>query len=370
MKGSLLKRLKTQWIFTFIILGACVEPIEFKVPPAQLQTTIEGMISDGPGPYIVKISEGISLEDDSLVRVPIRNAKVKLYDDEGHIENLTENAPGDYYTGGVIQGRVGHAYHITIETSDGKLFESEPEIINPVGAIDDIRFEYESRSVEENFGTIAKDVFNIYIDSKTIPGNDNFVRWRFTGTYKVLTYPELHWIWALGYVLPDPYPCSGWAYIGRTYAEQVAPCSCCICWAHDYEDKPQLSDGQLISGDRFNNVKVGEVAITPASFYEKYLVDVEQMSLSKTAFEFFKLIRSQKEGSSSLFQPPSGIIKGNIKATNSSTPVVGIFWATSIKTKSIFIQRSSVPYPITQIAQIRYPCQWYPYATTQQPPNW
>jgi len=354
----------------FILLNACVERVDFKVPSAQLRTTIEGLISDSPGPYFVKISEGINLNADSLVRVPVTNAKITLHDDEGNIEEFLETSQGDYSTGGVIRGKVGHRYYIHVETADGKIFESEPDKITSVGEVENIRFEYETRSVEEKFGIVSADIFNIYIDSKGFAiGEENYVRWRFTGTYKVLTYPELHFIWSEGFILPDPYPCSGYAFIGRTYAEKVHECTCCECWANNYESAPQLSDAQLVSNGVFKNVKVGEVPISSATFYEKYNVRVEQMSLSKTAFEFFKAVRSQKNGATSLFQPPSGEIKGNVKSLNSS-PVIGIFWASSIRTKSVFINRSDVPYPLTPIAQIRYPCTWYKNSSTDKPAFW
>ncbi|CAN5382020.1 hypothetical protein BH09BAC3_BH09BAC3_13860 [soil metagenome] len=358
-------------IAIFILVNACVDPINFNIPVAELNTTIEGMITDGPGPYIVKVSEGVSLSADSVVRVPVQNARIKLYDDQGNVEDLTESSPGDYQTGGVIRGKVGHSYYIRVETSDGKVFESEPDVITPVGNIEAIKFEYEARVVEQQFGAVPQDVFRIYIDSKSSGAEDAYVRWRFTGTYKVLSYPERHWIWASGYPLPDPYPCSGINYSGQGRDPvRVFDCTCCTCWARQYESQPQLSDAKLVKEGQFNNILVGTVPINSATFYDKYLVEIEQMSLSKKSFDFFKSVRAQKEGASSLFQPPSGEIKGNIKSMNSTSRVVGIFWATSISSKSLFIRRSDVPYLLTPIPEIRFPCTWYPYATNQQPKNW
>src|SRR5258708_13442047 len=63
-------------------------------------------------------------------------------------------------------------------------------------------------------------------------------------------------------------------------------------------------------------------------------------SLSKKSFEFFRLIRAQKEGASSLFQPPFGEIKGNVSPVNSTAPVVGLFWATSVDRKSTRLNSS------------------------------
>ena len=363
-----------KWLMAFLVMSACVERIDFDVPPAEHLTMVEGMISDNPGPYTVKLSTAINLDADSLFRPPVRNAKIKLYDDEGKIEDFVEVSPGEYVTGGLIQGQVGHTYHIRIETSDGVTFESEPERINPGGEVEDIRYEFEARTIEESYGELPADVFNIYVDAYAGQGDENYVRWRFNGTYKVLTFPELHTIYLQGFELKDPLPCSGYIVTpapGGGKLEQVAECSCCTCWAKHFESEPQLSDVQFVSGNQFRNIKVAEVPINQATFYDKYRVEVEQMSLSRKSYEFFKLVRAQKVGASSIFQPPSGEIIGNVHAINSTEAVVGIFWATSVRSKSIFIARSEVPYLLPPIYFATEDCtRYYANSSTDKPAFW
>lgn len=356
-------------------LFACVDQIDFDIPPAQYQIVVEGMITDSSGPYTVTLTRGLNVNIDSIVVEPITNAQITLYDDQGNEESFIESDPGTYTTSGLIQGQVGHRYHIIVETSDGRIFESSPELLNPVGEVENIRFEYEKRTVIKSFGEIPADVFNIFVDADAGNADDNYVRWRFTGTYKVVTYPAEHYTWNPPY-LPyrNPFPCSGYMVTGGApggLLVQVGECECCTCWAKHYEPAPQLSDMQLISGSEFKNIKVGEVPITNNTFLEKYMVEVEQMSLSRNAFEFFKLIRAQKEGASSLFQPPSGEIRGNIKPVNNNDPVIGLFWATSQKKKTTFILPSDIPYPLTPFEYITNPCyNAFDNASTTKPANW
>jgi hypothetical protein len=368
------RRIKFIWWLAFIVM-ACVERIDFDVPPAQFQIIVEGMITDSPGPYTVTVTKGLNVNIDSIVVAPITNAHLTLFDDEGNSEPLTEKEPGIYITGGLIQGEVGHEYHIRVETSDGRIFESAPDKLNPVGEIDNVHFEYEKRSVIKSFGEIPADVFNIYVDANAGSANENYVRWRYTGTYKVVTYPAEHYTWNPPY-LPyrNPFPCSGYIITGGAPGGLLVPvgeCECCTCWAKHYEPSPQLSDVQLVSGGEFKNVKVGEVPISNNTFLEKYMVEVEQMSLSRNAFEFFKLIRAQKEGASSLFQPPSGEIRGNITPVNNNDPVVGLFWATSLRKKTTFILPTDIPYLLTPFEYITYPCyNAFDNASTTKPENW
>ncbi|MBT8219340.1 MAG: DUF4249 domain-containing protein, partial [Bacteroidia bacterium] len=272
-------------------------------------------------------------------------------------------------------GQVGNSYHIRLETADGKIYESEPDMLNPTGDISDITFEYEARITEENFVEVPADVFNIYIDGNAGPLQESFTRWKFKGTYKVFTYPELYERRISVYrPFKDPWPCSGYIVVGAPNGgrlEQVADCECCECWVNDFEPSPQLSDNQLVRSGDFRSIKVGEAPINSSTFYDKYLVEVEQMSMSRTAFEFFRLVRSQKENASNIFQSTFGEIIGNIRGVNTSEEIAGIFWASSTKRKTKFIQRSDVPYPIVDIEVSKQPCLTrYDNSTNQKPAEW
>src|SRR5258708_1616854 len=149
-KAEMICKVRIRWLVAFALLNACVDPISFEVPPAQSQIVVDGLISDGPGPYSVRLSRSLELNADSSSIRPVLGAKIKLHDDEGNIEDFTGTGTGVYTTGAIIQGQVGHAYYITIETSDGKTFESEPDRINAVGEVEQIRHEYEARTIERS----------------------------------------------------------------------------------------------------------------------------------------------------------------------------------------------------------------------------
>ncbi len=368
-------KIKAKWLMPFILMMACIDRIEFDVPKAQLQLVVEGMISDEPAPYELKISRGLGLEANVLQRIPVENVKVKLHDDAGNVEHYIEVSPGIYHTQGAIQGQVGHTYYITLETPDGKIIESTPETIKPAGEVEAIRFEFEARTRIEPYGEVAADVFNIYVDGKVDDNLENFIRWRFTGTYKVITHPQFREQWTPPYSpYKDPPPCSGYIVVEGVPGgklEQVGPCTCCICWVNEFESTPQLSDTQLVSKGEFKNIKLSEVPINPATFHDKYLIEVEQMNLSRQVFEFFKLLREQKESASSIFQPPIGEVKGNLKSNFNGEPVIGLFWAASISRKSIYINRSDIPYLLPPIAYITEACNdYYANALTQKPQEW
>lgn len=364
------------WLVFFLAVNACVERVEIEIPLNETLLVIEGSITDGPPPYHVKISRATQVVADQLP-IPETGASVMLSNDLGYSEYLTETEPGLYQTSTAIQGEVGHSYFITVRTADGAIYTSEPDKMNAVGEILDIEYEFEARTVVEPYGEVDANVLNVYVDSEAGDGDEKFVRWRYTGTYEVLTWPAEHYTWTPPYTpYKDPWPCSGYILVGGPEGsggllQQVGDCECCTCWVTLPEEQPQLSDTQLIADNKFNHVKVGEVPVTNASFHSKFRVEVEQMSMTRPAYEFFKLIREQKENASSIFQPPSGEIRGNIRAENSSKPVVGLFWATAVRKRTIFIYPEDLPINLTPIDYITLPCyDFYKGSTNKKPAGW
>ncbi len=374
---------KKRLLFTFMailtlgILG-CVEPIDFEVPEPLDQVIIQGMISDQEGPYTVFISRGVSIRPDSALNPPISNASVRLYDDLGNIEDFEEVAPGEYATRGAMRGEVGRSYHVRIELEDGSVLESLPDLLKPVGEIKDIYWEFESGTSVEIFGEVPDDVFNVFVDSDAIPEEENFMRWRMEGTFRIVTNPELFEVDRPWFDLPIPRPrrCSGYVVApnpsGRgTIVVQERPCECCECWVNVFEDSPNVSDDRLVANGQFRNIQVGTVPVNSVSFFDKYMVSVEQMSLTRTAYDFFRLVEVQRTNANNIFQPPSGEIVGNVVSQDESVRVVGLFWASAVDRRFEFIQREDVPYPVTPPVIFPESCLLqFRNSTTERPPEW
>lgn len=362
----------------FIGLAGCVEPIEFDVPEPLEQVIIQGFITNDPGPYTVIIARGLAVRPDTVANRPIQGAQVRLYDNHGNIEDFQEVSPGTYSTGGAMQGEIGNSYHIKVRLSDGSEFESTPDLMTSGGEIKSLSWEYEEGNPDEEFTETRDDVFGIYIDSEGGSESENYIRWRMTGTFRIETRPELYEVVRPYWDIPlkRPWPCSGFRTATHpsgsgTIVVQFEPCVCCQCWVNNFEKFPQVSDDRLVSGGEFSDIRIGEVPINNVNFYDKYMVKVEQMSLSRVAFDFFRLMKVQRESASSIFQPPSAELVGNVIPNDPEDRVIGLFWASAIDTEVKFIERSDIPYLLTPTIQVPQPCNtFYPYSTTEKPAEW
>lgn len=373
-----------QYFGLFILLFACIEPISFEPQSSSSFTVVEGMISDQKGPHIISVTSNFGLGEDSIAATPTQNAVVQIHDlTENESIRLVEISPGKYATDSCYVGIVNHEYQLTIETEEGTVFTSNQVTLLPSGEILDVKYEFDSREIEltngvssEPYSIRTEYFFHIYVDAEANGEDQNYVRWKFSGTYKYLTYPQFKETWVPPYLpYKDPPPCSGYIvipFVPGGKLEKVGPCTCCECWNSYNEELPNLSDIQRVQAGQFRNIKVGEVPVNGFTFYEKYRVKLEQMSLSKDAFDFFQLIREQKESASSIFQPPFGELKGNIESSRpDSHPVVGLFWASEVNETSIYLYPDDVPINITPPTYIRESCLTvYPTATTVMPAEW
>ena len=363
-----------RWTPVFALVVACVDTVNISRSLTDSIIIVDGSITDEAGPYIVKITHAFPLHADTARNEPISGATVVLYSDKGESEVLIEEKAGEYQTTGMIRGTIGNTYHITLQMPDGSTFQSDPERLNAAGDIKAIKYAYEARTVTKSYGVLPADVFNVYADADADISGDSLVymRWRFTGTYKTETFPQLHTTVSQVSTYKTPYECSGYVVdpgLNGGVLRQDTVCTCCICWVKEFETTPHLFNSELVSEGQFRNVKVGEVPISRATFVEKYYVALEQMAISRKAYDFFNIIRSQKDNASNLFQPTPGRSVGNIVGVNTDERIVGLFWAASIARGSIFIPKEAVPYKIATDSVPR-PCTSYPNSSTTKPDFW
>lgn len=349
------------FVLVFLLVEGCVDPLDVPIPAIDYQLVVDGFITNEAGPYQVRLYRTRPLERDLDQLVPERSAKVKLLDDAGNSELLTEISDGVFQTSvSGIRGQVGRKYHLEIGTLGGKQLYTDPELLSAPGEIEDVSFQFEQRT--------SGDGFKIVADGIGVEGRDDFLRFRFVGTYEVETFPHLRTKNVEGLIVPNPYPCSG--YVDQGGLKKVGECTCCICWVNQYDVVPVLRNEQFGAEDRYAGVEVAFVPINGSTFYDKYHAEVQQLSLTEFAYDFWNLVRAQKLGASDIFQPPVSSIRGNFHSLDPEDKPLGIFWAAGISKKSVFIEKSDVPYLIQPADTVAAPCQYLNYSSNQRPEFW
>ena len=331
-----------QFCFFLILSGSCIDRISIKIPDSySSQLVVDGLITDEPGPYTINLSIASPIEDFLKFRKKVTAKSVMIFDNEGNSELLEEVEKGIYQTKvGGIRGIVGRSYSVCIEMSDGKIYESIPDRMNPVGGIDSL---YYTLDPFQPIDAPTQYSFVVYVDAKGIPEGENFSRFRYEGVFQVEANPELYSeerIIDPGRGVECVLAVPGLDCVGLGLFDK--PCTCCTCWVTQFEEKPMVISDRFIGKGAFRSIRVGSVPVEYWPFRVKYRMEVSQLSLSRIAYNYWNTVQSQKEAGSSLFQPPYGKAVTNIFEKNGSAIANGIFYASSVKKKQRYLSYNDI----------------------------
>lgn len=379
-------------VLSILIMGACVDRLSYDIQKsAAYSISVDGFISNRPGPYRVNINRTFDIESKTSTKTGVFVKSVILSDDEGTSEELMGIDQGIYETSDKgIQGQVGRAYKLRIELFDGRIYESAPDTLLPPGKMDSVYFSF--LEVKDPNG-VSDYSFDIFANSSKGSSAGNRFMWNTTGTFRADTHPELADIRHAGC---EPLPggkcnflplCTGLQNISPPSVApvyvRVKPCECCTCWYKIFNDHVILSDAYFSSTAHYDKMKVFNIPVTGWIFMYKIHVGVSQLSLTRNSFRFWKAIRDQHNAIGNLFQPVSGKIPGNfIQLTGEESPVFGLFYAASMSSKSTYINRIDVPQqiiipdgyipatPLTPCVGCLSCLELFPNATNVKPPFW
>jgi hypothetical protein len=360
-------------VMLMVSAAACVDRIDIDTDiTGEFPVAVEGFITDEPGPYRVEITKSFDMQSKESMKTPISAKKVVILDDQGYSEDLVEISQGVYQTNpNGIRGEVGRAYKLRVQLLDGRVYESTMDTLKSYGSIDSV---YHQFVVETDLDGVTNYGFNVNFNSNAGSESAYYFLWKFKGTFQVDSNPELYEVSCGEARCPAPRPCSSYIVNGGKL-EYVKPCECCTCWVDFFNDMPVVSDNHLINGGKFTNINAAYVPVTQWTFMYKVHAEVKQFTLSRQAFNFWKAVVAQKKANESLFQPITGKVPGNfMQISGEPGPVEGLFYASSVNSKAIFITRKDVRLESMippQGLPYKESCErLFPYSTTEKPDYW
>lgn len=338
-------------IFIILLCACCVDPFNTSLP-GNKTVVVDGLITDQSGPQTVSLSYSSNVGVGKFTRELISGAVVIIIDGGGTQTQMNEVAAGFYQTDSTYSAQKGKNYFIRIKLNN-QIYESDIETLLPVGQLDSLFFKLNT--------TYPVNQFEVYANSSKSAMSTGLMRWRSSFIYQIYTQPSLHTD-ENGRI--SPLPCSGASTIPAT------ACTCCTCWVSGQNTGVIISDESNFNNNKFNNNLVANIPIGDQQFEFKYYLRVDLLSLSTVAYDFWNLVRSEQTGATSLFQPASVRVRGNVHSmTNPNEQVLGLFQVSSVFSKSIFINRNDIPVnlqPITPFVTDDCRAQ----GTNVRPPFW
>jgi len=343
-------------LIVLMICSGCVDEYWPEIDKYESLLVVDGMISNAPGPYVVKLS--ISSTIDAPRYIPFGDATVVIADNHGNKETLFELEEGTYSTSpSGMQGIVGRKYRIEIATSDSNNYLSPyVEMKEPV-ELDSVYAIIASKPSQE----LPHDLvgYQFYLDTKLSATNQNYFMWDLMATYQYKADFKIKYIFE------------------GTLKPFINSDSLLTCWRTKKIQEIFTSETGDLSSPVINGFPLHFVSTETRDLSIRYSLLVKQYTLDSADYQFWNSVRKQNENQGGLYASQPYQIRGNVfNPDNQSEPVLGNFTVASIFEKRIFVNRPwslTMYYPVCEITEgdienfssiFLYPPQSWPvYAT-------
>ncbi|GAB3503090.1 DUF4249 domain-containing protein [Emticicia fontis] len=343
----------------FLALLSCVDQIEYDRVNNINIIVVDGIITDRDEEQIIKINRSKSEYGQSST-IPISSAIVELEVNSTEIIVFKEKEgkPGEYALPLTFKGKVGASYQLRFQLTDGTKYESTIQIMPKVPPIEKLTARFDANESFAKEGGF-KGVHSLYLDVKDPADQANFYSWDYT------LYEKKKWchtcengVYAINEIIPGEYPFSRYYLSGTKPFENCltqvepntrgAPAYVATKWKYDYECRGEcweiLQNNVLnLFEDRNTNggsILDRKVARIPYYQCNGALVEVRQSSLTKDAYQYFRLFQEQTQGNGGIADTPPSALAGNISNVgNAREIVVGYFTASSVATVRYWLDR-------------------------------
>ncbi len=306
-------------LVSLAIVVSCVEPYfindEVGFEPVLV---IDALISDESEEQRIIISESTSLIDYSLHVV--HNCQVVVSDKDGNEFTFKENTDKGYYFGTIpFEFLVpGNAFKVIVETMQGKRYESEFETMTACPDVDSVYYEFmvDTNEVSKLVESVG---LQFYVDIRTRQGDSKYYRFKLEETYEYhSTWPiELYWE---GELVDVP---------GKDY-------SLFTCYKTEGVKRMFAASTKNVV-DEYLKYPLIFVDNSTQKLYWRYSLLVKQYSLSKEAYDYWKLLMANSQESGGINDKQPASIQGNITCvSNPSEKVLGYFNVSAVTSKRVF----------------------------------
>lgn len=310
--------------FLIILLAGCRESFMPAYKDYQSALVVDGMITNQPGPYTVKLSKTRPVGEGELV--PCSGCSVQIQEKDGDTETLIELDSGIYRSHEKgLQGKVGKAYRITITTPQGRFYQSDFEKIQTPARIDSVYAETEHH--KSNMYPEGLPGYQFYIDTKRPPNDSTYLYWKMSETYEYTADFKISAVYRNHRF--EPFPSDS---LYRCYKTQPVKS---IFTASTSDLNEARLDGQPLHFVGTDNRKL----------MCRYSLLVKQLTISEECYRYWESLSEQLSEEDFIFGRQPYQIEGNIYNPDNPKEVVrGYFVVGGVDQKRLFLDPPPVDF--------------------------
>jgi len=308
------------FVIPLLVSSSCREEFMPDVEKYDNLLVVDGMITNEPGPYTIRLSRSSNVNKPDYN--PLPDCHVILHEKEGSSEVLKEAEPGVYKTDSSgIRGQAGKSYKLEINTPDGDHYESDFIPMQPPVPIDTVEAELQYRETNKYSRPLGG--YQFYLSAAPAEQGDSYFLWKLEETYQYRSEFRIHMI-----------------YRGMGIENFPNRDSLYTCWKT--QDVPQIFVGSTkgLTSSKIDHEPIHYINTETKRLQVRYSLLVKQYSINSSAYSHWKAIKEQVAGDDFLFSSQPYQIRGNIYNTdNHNEAVLGFFTVGSVSKKRFFFNR-------------------------------
>lgn len=312
-----MKRLKHHIIYLALIsflVSSCIEPINLETNTFEEAIVIEALITNELKNHEIKITKTFRLE--GTTPTTVSNAQVEITDASNVVYNFQEREPGIYVSESIFAASADNTYQLSVRTSSGETYLSNPTALTNETQIDDINVVAEAN----DSGTLGA---SIYVNSFDPSGNSRYYRYEFEETYKIIAPRWSNFDAVI--ITQDS--------VSTREREQEER----ICYNTLFSNDIIQTETTGFSEDRVTQELVRFIPVDDFIISHRYSILVKQYVQSLESYTYFRTIKDLSNSESLLSQNQPGFISSNIfSESNPNEKVLGFFDVSSVSSKRLF----------------------------------
>ena len=356
------------------LLQSCVDPIEpeFDYVDGLLFVDAYALTKENLSSVSLKRSyvnnQGYSVLDEENATVNFVNVST------GESVSCAEGFDGNYFPPEDFAVKPGEEWKLEIQLSNGQRYESKAERIRDAIPINEIKAYFSNELYfDDGFDKFIPGHM-ITMDWNDPAGEKNYYLWRYRSFEPLNVCKTCEQGRLRNGICTNE---GGW---GSRYFNYLCKPD---CWQIRYSERFQLFDDRLVDGRLVTDQKVADI---PYYRKEDILVEIQQLTLTESGYEYFQIVDDIGNESGGLNAPPPAALIGNLYSLDDPDEIVlGQFVASGVSTKNIFIYRDQLlASPVTPDDPIRleecgtpcpdslvyFPCIEGDYRTSRKPDDW
>ncbi|HET6256980.1 MAG TPA: DUF4249 domain-containing protein [Puia sp.] len=254
-----------------------------------------------------------NLGDTTIKGLPELDAQISIVGSNGSAYPLTDTAGIGIYTSAPLTLDITQQYHLTISTSNGQLFSSDPVPCEPTPPIDSIFWRQPSD-------------LTIYASTHDPSDATHYYRYDYNETWEHDSQLKTAWGVANGMI---------YAVDSTTQKNR--------CWTTDTSANILLASSAVLARDAIDSFPLVVIPNSDPRVDIAYSILVRQYGLTEGAYNYWQLIQKTTQNVGTLFDVQPTQLIGNIHCTsNPAEPVIGYLYATNVQQQRIYVFESSL----------------------------